>query len=208
MIKINLLKPEKKDFKEAPTAPTPEFKAKARPRLGNLILLLIVIVVAALFFNQKRAIDNEQKQLSAAQEEKSKLQYVIAKLDQLQKQKDAFEKKVNLINQLKAHRGLAVRIMDELSRNLPDWVWLNEVTFDNMAVQIRGNAISNNLIADYIANLEKSRVFNNVNLIASTQREVGNDQFLEFSLTANCAIEPEPAPKEAAPREASKGGAR
>ncbi len=208
MIKINLLKPEKKDFREAPSAPTPEFKAKTRPQLGNLIVVLILVAIAALFFYQKRAIDSEQKKLDAAREEKSKLQYVIAKLDQLQKQKDSFEKKVNLINQLKAHRGLAVRIMDQLSRDLPEWVWLSEITFDNMNVQIRGNAISNNLIADYISNLEKSSVFRNVNLIASTQRTVGNDQFLEFSLTANCVIQPEPKPAEAAPQEASKGGAR
>jgi len=208
MIKINLLKPDKKDFKEAPATPTPEFKAKTRPQLGNLIVVLILVAVAALFFYQKRAIDSEQKKLDAAREEKSKLQYVIAKLDQLQKQKDSFEKKVNLINQLKAQRGLAVRIMDQLSRDLPEWVWLSEITFDNMTVQIRGNAISNNLIADYIANLERSSVFNNVNLIASTQRTVGNDQFLEFSLTANCVIQQVPKPEEAAPKEASKGGVR
>ncbi len=206
MIKINLLKPEKKDFKEAPAVPTQEARAKARPQLGNLVLVLIVIGVAALYFYQKRAIDRENTQLAAAQEEKGKLQYVIAKLDQLQKQKESFVKKVNLINLLKEQRGLAVRIMDELSRNLPDWVWLNQVTFDNMSVQISGDAISNNLIADYIASLERSPVFSNVNLIASTQRTAGNDQFLEFSLTASCVLQKEQKPKEGAPQAASKGG--
>ncbi len=202
MIKINLLKPEKKDFKEAAVAPLPEAKAKARPQFGNLIIVLILIAVAALYLYQKRAIDREQGQLDAAREEKTKLQYVIAKLDQLQKQKDSFVKKVNLINLLKEQRGLAVRIMDQLSRDLPDWVWLNEVTFDNMIVRISGSALSNNLIADYIASLEKSSVFSNVNLISSTQKTVGSDQFLDFSLTANCVLQ---KPAEAA---ASKGGAQ
>ena len=31
---------------------------------------------------------------------------------------------------LKSQRDLAVRIMDELSRVLPEWVWLNDVSFE------------------------------------------------------------------------------
>ena len=208
MIKINLLKPEKKDFKETPALPTEEFKAKNAPPIGNLVIALILIILAALFFFQKNAINKEKKLLATAQEEKQKLQYVVAKLEQLEKQKDAFVKKINLIAQLKSQQDLAVRIMDELSRNLPEWVWLNEVTFDNMTVQIRGNAISNNLIADYIANLENSRYLQNVNLISSTQRTISNDLFLEFALSANCVTALETKPKEGAPQEASKGGGK
>jgi type IV pilus assembly protein PilN len=208
MIKINLLKPEKKDFKETPALPAQDFKAKKAPPLGNLVFALILIVLAALFFYQKNAITKEKKLLATAQEEKQKLQYVVAKLDQLEKQKAAYEKRINLIIQLKSQQDLAVRIMDELSRKLPEWVWLNEVTFDNLTVQIRGNAISNNLIADYIANLETSRYFRNVNLISSTQRMVANDQFLEFALSANCVPALETKPREGAPQDASKGGGR
>jgi Tfp pilus assembly protein PilN len=184
MIRINLLKPETKEVREAPAEGMPEFKTKKRPRVGNLIFLLLIIALAGLYFYQKKAMDEEQQLLSQAQEEKSKLQYVSAKLMELQKQKESYDKKIALINLLKSQRDLAVRIMDELSRVLPEWVWLNDVTFGTNSVQIRGNALSNNLIADYISSLENSRYFEGVNLISSTQRTQGNDQYLEFSLTA------------------------
>jgi Tfp pilus assembly protein PilN len=183
----------------------PEFKTKKRPRVGNLIFLLLIIALAGLYFYQKKAMDEEQQLLSQAQEEKSKLQYVSAKLTELQKQKESYDKKIALINLLKSQRDLAVRIMDELSRLLPEWVWLNDVTFGTKSVQIRGNALSNNLVADYISSLENSPYFEGVNLISSTQRTQGNDQYLEFSLTAGIVnpkqmTAPPPPAKEAKTR--------
>jgi Tfp pilus assembly protein PilN len=185
MIRINLLKPETKEVRETPAEGMPEFKTKKRPRVGNLVFLLLIIALAGLYFYQKKAMDEERQLLSLAQEEKSKLQDVSAKLTELQKQKEAYDKKIALINLLKSQRDLAVRIMDQLSRVLPEWVWLNDVTFETKSVQIRGNALSNNLIADYISSLENSPYFEGVNLISSTQRTQGNDQYLEFSLTAS-----------------------
>src|SRR4030043_436980 len=127
MIRINLLKPESKEFREGPAAPGPEIRAKK-----------------------------------------------------------AFpERKISPINQLRAQQDSAVVILDELSKNLPDWVWLTEVSFQGQLIQIKGNALSNNLIADFIYNLENSAHFATVNLISSTQRTGRSAQLLEFSLTLN-----------------------
>ena len=205
MIRINLLKPETKEVREVPAEGMPEFKAKKRPGVGNLIFLLLIIALASFYLFQKRAMDQERQLLNQAKEEKNKLQYVITKLDELQKQKASVDKKINLIRELKSQQDLAVRIMDELSKTLPEWVWLNEVSFDSKNVRIQGNALSNNLIADFIANLESNLYFESVNLIASTQKTSRNDQYLEFSLTAAVvnpkqSIAPPPPAKETKPR--------
>lgn len=184
MIRINLLKPETKDIKEAPAAGMPESKKGKRPGIGNLIFLLLVLALAGSYYYQKRAMDRENELLTQATEEKGKYQYVIAKLDELQKQKFSLERKIGLINLLKSQQDLAVRIMDELSRNLPGWVWLDEFNTDSKTLQVRGNALSNNLVADFIANLENSVYFESVNLISSAQKTLKNDLFLEFSLTS------------------------
>lgn len=197
MIRINLLKPETKDIKEAPAEGMPEFKAKKRPGIGNLIFLLLLVALAGYYYYQKKAIDQERTMLAQAAAEKEKLQYVIAKLNEQQKAKASLMQKIGLINQLKSQQDMAVRIMDELSRSLPDWVWLNEVGYDSKNIQIRGNALSNNLVADLIANLEASPYFESVNLISSTQRTARNDQYLEFSMTAavvNPKAPPPPPP--------------
>ena len=185
MIRINLLKPERKDTREAPIAPTPEFKEKKKQPWAALLLIVALIAVAVLFFYQRNALTREQNLLSAAKEEKKSLQHVVVKLEELEKQRNLFQRKIRVITQLQSRQENAVIIMDEISRNLPNWVWLTDLSFTEQGVRIKGRAVSNNLIADYIYNLEKSSFFYDVSLISSTQRRVRNNQYLDFSLTAN-----------------------
>ena len=188
MIRINLLKPEKKELKEKPTALTPRVKKERKFQLSYIIIPLLIIVVAALYQMQRSATAKERKLLEAAQQEKEQLQYVVEKLEKLEQQKGTLERKINLIAQLKAQQTLAVRIMDELSKNIPDWVWLTETEYKEQRVEIKGRALSNSLIADYIYNLESSPYFQNVNLISSTQKTEKNDKYLEFTLTAQYVL--------------------
>ncbi len=208
MIRINLLKPEAKEIREGPPLPGPEVRAKKAFPLTTLVILLIIGVLAAAFFLQKRMISQERNSLEAARAEKTKLQYVTAKLEELEKQKALFERKINLISELKVQQDTAVRIMDELSRRLPEWVWLTELSFQGQLIELRGNALSNNLIADYIFNLQNCPHFANINLVASTQETSRNTQFLEFSLTLNYLLPQAAQPQEQAakPKPKAKEG--
>jgi type IV pilus assembly protein PilN len=185
MIRINLLKPEAKEMKEGPALPGPEVSAKKAFPLTTVVLLLILAALGAAFFWQKEMIGKEQRLLAAAQAEKEKLQYVNAKLEQLSQQKALFERKIALITQLRSQQETAVRILDAVSRRLPDWVWLTNLNFDGQLIDIRGDALSNNLIADFIYNLRNYEHFAGVNLISSAQKTVSGTQFMEFALTVN-----------------------
>ncbi len=211
MIRINLLKPETKEIREVSSPGTPEFKAeKKKPSGGSLIFLVLVLTLIGFFWVQKRAMDNEKGLLEKARAEKQQLSYVTARLEELSKQKASLELKINLINSLKSQQDLAIRIIDTVSRCLPEWVWLTEASYDAKKITLKGKAISNNLIADYITNLETSDVFKNVNLVASTLRKNQKTEFLEFGL--NMSLErPEPVPVVPAAKAkpaARKGGGR
>jgi len=212
MIRINLLKPETKDIRETAAAPgAPEITVKKSPNLGSLIFLLLIVAIGGYLYIQKRAFDRENELLAMARLEKEKLQYVTAKLEQVQSVRASLERKINLINDLRSQQDQAARIMDQLSRSLPDWVWLTGVTYDSKGLQINGKALSNNLIADYMTSLENSPVFMNVSLINSTQRKAERNEYLEFSLSAAIKKKPEAAPPIAKPEAkeapaAKKGG--
>ena len=210
MIRINLLKPETKD-KEPLVAPGAVEEGggggKRGANLGNLIFLALVIALGAVYFFQKKAMDQENALLASARQEKTKLQYVEAKLEEQRKARESLNQKISLIESLNAQRDLAPRLLDELSRRLPDWVWLTEAVYDVKGLSIRGRALSNNLIADYISALEASPQVMNVNLVASTQKTIQGDQYLEFQLRATIERKPAPAPPPAAAAEpaATKG---
>jgi type IV pilus assembly protein PilN len=195
MIRINLLKPEKKELKEVPAVPTEEVKkAKKKLNIQQVAILGLIVVLALFFITQRNSLNKERNLLKIAQEEKSKLQDVSVKLKKLRKQKETFETKINLINELRDHQAVAVNIMDELSKSIPEWVWLTEITYRAQKIQLKGRALSNNLIADYIANLEACPYFENVNLISSSQKSTRNNQFMEYSLTVNVVLPTKPSP--------------
>jgi Tfp pilus assembly protein PilN len=205
MIRINLLKPETKDIRETTVTPgAPEVTVKKAPNLASLIFLLLVVVLGGYLFLQRRAFDRENELLTTAKLEKEKLQYVTAKLEEQKKLKASLERKINLINDLRSQQDLAARMMDQLSRSLPDWVWLTEATYDSKGLQVKGKALSNNLIADYMTSLENSPVFMNVSLINSTQKRSQRNEYLEFSLSALLEKKAEAAPAAAAPAPTTK----
>jgi Tfp pilus assembly protein PilN len=90
--------------------------------------------------------------------------------------------------------------MDAVSRRLPDWVWLTNLNFDGQLIDIRGDALSNNLIADFIFNLRSYENFAGVNLISSTQKTVAGTQFMEFALTVNYRLPQAAQPAAPAPK--------
>ncbi len=96
----------------------------------------------------------------------------------------ALERKIDLIEGLMSQRQLAARILNDLSTALPARVWLTEVIYDPEGIRVKGNALSNNFVADYISRLEGNPDLTDVNLLSSAQRQAGNREYQEFSLRA------------------------
>jgi len=192
MIRINLLKSEQKKAVKATGAQETSFQAQELVEKGakkpfefnyNLIFVLVIIAIAALFYTQRKSIDKEKILLQAAQSEKTKLQNVVKTLDQLEQQRALLEKKIALITQLKSRQGAAVWILDALSRNIPEWVWLIEASCKGTSINIKGRAINNSLVADFLSNLENSPIFENVELKNSIQKKSGSNLYYDFTLT-------------------------
>ncbi len=184
MIRINLLKPEKKEIEEPIAGPPIEKEEKKKAPVFIMFYVLLIVAAGALFVYQRNSIARETSLLQQRQEEKRRLQDVIAVLDELESQKAEFERKIQLIKDLKTEKSDAVIVLDELSKLIPDWVWLKKVNFNSRRVRMEGRALTNNLIADYIYYLEESLFFTNVNLISSIQRRERSNVFLDFILTA------------------------
>lgn len=186
MIRINLLKEEPK----APVIKEEEVVKERKPFPMTSLIGLFVIVAVALGYLQFNAIKKERNLLNIAEEEKNKLKDVLSKLDTVQGQQDLIMRKIELINQLKAQQGIAVSVLDEISKQIPQWVWLTEVSFSRQQIQIRGRATDNSMIADYIYNLETSPYFTNVDLKSTTRRQGRGNEYFDFSLSAAYVVPP------------------
>jgi len=182
MIKINLLKPEKKDVAFGGAAVSTVEETKENKMSVPALIGAIAITVGSiglLYILQTNNLNSEKKLLEERTLRKAELEKVLQKLADIESTKMELDRKIKIINDLKFKQKDAVFMMDKLSRCLPDWVWLVDLNFKSSALQINGKALSNNLIADLINNLQTSNSFINVKLKSSSRKkEAGIDIFL------------------------------
>jgi len=158
LIRINLLTEARAAAarKKAPFLPS-------GARLNNLILLggvaaglLYIGVMALVLTSRSRHLDEE---IGKAQEEVARLKSIIDEVKGYEEKKASLEAKIQLINNLKTNQRGPVRLMDEISRALPDLVWLSELTVAANQVTLKGRTLSPNAVATYLENLKKSPFF-------------------------------------------------
>jgi hypothetical protein len=94
------------------------------------------------------------------------------------------ERKVEHLEGLLARRSSAAQAFDALTAALPDRVRLTEVVYDPSGLQIKGNAPTNNLLADYLARLSESPSLADVALRGSSLKTVRGRERVEFLLQA------------------------
>jgi Tfp pilus assembly protein PilN len=182
MIKINLLKPEKKEVASGgATVSSIDESRESKMSVPALIGAIVITVgsIGFLYFLQSNNLNAEKKLLEERTLRKAELEVVLQKLAAIETSKMELDRKIKIINDLKLKQKDAVYMMDKLSRSLPDWVWLIDLSFSNGALVLGGKALSNNLIADLINNLQTSNSFINVKLKSSARnKEAGIDIFL------------------------------
>lgn len=197
MIKINLLS-ERKQTK-AKAAPSLKLEGSGAPQSALLVgIVLLGFVVAGVWgwLLHTRTKELEQKH-RAADAELVRLEEVRKKGDEYKKRKELLARKIDLITNLKKRQEVPVHILDQVSKNLPDFLWLDSLVANNNAITITGKATTYNAVSNFYNNLTASGYFADVTLGRTSEAQDG----VVFSLT--CKFSP---PDEAAPKAAANEG--
>ena len=149
---------------------------------GVAIMGLAVGAVAVQWLSATRAINQLDESINQLTQEKARLAPIIAQVEEYQAKLAELEEKERLIERLKSEREGPVRMLDALSGELPDFVWLTELTQRSGAVTIDGMAASLVSVADYIRKLEDSDWFQNVELVDASVNRRQEQEFTEFQL--------------------------
>jgi len=87
------------------------------------------------------------------------LKSIIEEVKGYEDKKKNLEEKINLINQLKTNQKGPVRLMDEVSKALPDLVWLSNIEVVGNQITMRGKTLAIPAVATYVENLKRSPFF-------------------------------------------------
>jgi type IV pilus assembly protein PilN len=199
MIKVNLVgeKPSKKTKQKKASTPSAPGAVQA-----YLFLALFaggaLVLCAALYWYQSSKLARLDADIAAAQQRQRELQAIKVQVDALEAKRATFQRKVDLIERLKSQQSGPVHLVDELSKSLPDFVWLKDLQQTGDVVRVNGQANGLTSVADFISALQRSGWFPAVDLVSSTE----DQNIVTFALQATFK-DPEVAAKEAAARQAA-----
>jgi len=181
MIKINLVAERK---------PT---KAKGPGFLSGLTLgtninnylvagLLVagLVVVGFTYWRLSSRLSNLRDEVADNQREYERLKPIIAEVERFKVNNAELKRKIEVIEQLKANQHGPVRLMDEVSKALPELLWLTSLNMGGNVVAVTGQALNENAVANFISNLTASPFFQEPSLRIMRQTDAG---VFEFELT-------------------------
>ncbi len=187
MIKINLLRPTKKEIplEEAGIPIEEEELKKERYDLFALVSVISLLLMGFLFYRTSSYKSDLADTIAQLKAERDRLSDILKKIQETEEKKRLLLQKTQIIENLISKQVLPVKLMDMVSKALPDAVWLTSLEYSGRTLKIKGNALTNNMIADFIANLEATGLFSEVNLIKSTKsRRYKEAEVYEFQLEA------------------------
>jgi Tfp pilus assembly protein PilN len=190
MIKINLLESAKAKNKRggsnAPSMPSMEMGDLGSPRLK---VLVVVLIAGALNFGYWYRLDRQGKaiaiQVAAAEQKNRELSDVKARYMERQNQANAYKRRVDVIDSLRAGQAGPVNLLAMLGEtvNGTEAVWLRKMDDSGATLTLDGTALSTDAVATLIANLQKTGYFKTVEIKETYQDETVKDmQAFQFTL--------------------------
>lgn len=196
MIEINLLPGAKRRYKRRVGGglKLPRLGGPSRlPDFDRMLAFIIsawvvsVLVLAWLYFGTRSRQAELAMSIEQAQQDSARYARVITNMKHLTARRDTIAQKLQVIQQIDAGRYVWSHVMDEVSRSLPPYTWLTELTpgdddAQTPSFQLAGMTGSNFALTELMKNLEASPFLKNVTLISTTQVDLDNAEIYSFML--------------------------
>ncbi|MCK5553028.1 MAG: PilN domain-containing protein [Deltaproteobacteria bacterium] len=131
------------------------------------VLVLVFLLIGSVHWV---CVDRRGRLQSQIDDRKLKLEKLRAQKRQIEKYKAdmrILEKKLAIINQLKKNKGRPVRILDELSTRMPEKMSLRSLKKKGAQLELKGWALNDEVIANFMTSLQSSKYFRGVELIVT-----------------------------------------
>jgi len=139
----------------------PEIKVGGSESAGFILVIVATLVlVAAAWWWQSSDLARLRETHTALVAEQTQLADTTAQVRELEDRRAIVNQKLGIIVDLKKSQSGPVLLLDQLSRELPDSLWLTDMTVSaGGGVAIIGQALSNVAISDFGQNLRLSSYF-------------------------------------------------
>lgn len=179
MIKINLLpaKAVRRDVKNR------EFVV--------ITVAALAVVLAGVFFvssAQKAKIRDRDARISKLRAEIAALQQQVKEVEEFKQKQENLRRKIGIIDDLRKKKTGPVRVLDDLSINVPDDVWLSSYREQGGSVSLVGQGIDDEGISEFLKGLQNSAYFRNVELLYIRPGTYNKRRVRKFEIVAQITL--------------------
>lgn len=147
-------------------------------------LLLAGLIAFVVNWQMQAAIDYQNERNQYLKDEITKLDKQIAEILELDARKQRLLARMQVIEELERSRAEVVHLFDQITRTLPDGVYLTSLKQNNRTIQVKGLAQSSTRVSNYMRNIDNSEWLADPALEILETKGSG-DAGSEFTLNAN-----------------------
>lgn len=150
------------------------------------VVAAVGVAVAMLVHTSlTNSFENQQKRNAYLQAEIVKLDKEIEDIKKLKEMTASLLSRKKVVETLQSNRAEVVHLLDELTRQLPDGVYLKGIKQQGSRVTINGYTQSQARVSTLMRNLDASPYLENANLIEIRAVPLGTSRINEFTLAVN-----------------------
>ncbi|MCA9753018.1 MAG: PilN domain-containing protein [bacterium] len=186
MIRINLLPQDARKSRRGGGGGFTLDKTKVVPLV---VLALVLTACTSTLMIQGARVSSAEREVAAARAETEQYKKTIALIDDMVRKEQELNRRLALVDTLDKDRFKTVRVMDEVARRVPRYMWLTSlknVTPDRVAID--GYAFSNLVVSDLMSSLEKSEMFREVELSGVRRKVVDGQNAVNFTVTSGVDV--------------------
>ncbi len=176
MIKINLY-PESKKSKLV-------FSIKLE--VGIYLAVLLVLVLSMLYVTS--ILNSNINSLTEQKRQKQRINRILLKkvstIREYKKQIKILKQKIKIIKKIRKKQNLPVIYLTELVKKfIRNKLWFTYLTLNSNRIYIRGVALDNQILADYIKALRQSPYVQQIDLRRSSKKQIRGYDLITFSFS-------------------------
>jgi len=178
MIRINLL-----PFRAA------RKKENVRRQISVYLLSSLVLFLCsfAFHFALSKKITKLNAKVTSTKNELKKYNEINKEIAKIKKQLDVLDKKLNVVKTIELNRREPVKLLDTMTRMVIEKrMWLTGLNVKGNSVNLKGVAVDNETVADFMRRLESSILFPVVDLKTLKKQVIGKEKASFKSFEINC----------------------
>ena len=163
------------------------------PELGNKVTLvcgaIFVGVVVMVVWQSFGVREETARQLRLVNQDLASMSDVVGRRNEFEAQSAELARRVALIEELRGGQGGPVRMLDQVSRAMPEGVWLTELRQEGADITVQGRATSLTVLSELVVALESSGYFTlPVDIVDSQFESQAEGDVVRFELRAEFLV--------------------